>query len=78
MKRWFVAVVLIVASSGCATFGSLTPGSNSDKGVWVAKTTSFLGIQTSNQEVLFCSNPGGNAPVCTKASGDVAPAKTGE
>jgi hypothetical protein len=78
MTRWFVVLVLAVVSSGCATFGSLTPGSNSDKGVWVAKNTSFLGIQMSNQEVLFCTNPPGGAPSCTKAGGDVAPSKTGQ
>jgi len=77
MTRWFTILVLVVTSMGCATFSSLTPGSNSDKGVWVAKTTGFLGMQTSNQEVLFCSIQG-TAPVCTKAGGDVAPGKTGE
>jgi hypothetical protein len=49
-----------------------------DKGVWVSKTTGFLGMQTSNQEVLFCSAPSGAAPVCTKAGGDVAPGKSGQ
>lgn len=78
MTRWLVVLVIAVASTGCATFNSLTPGSNSDKGVWVAKTTGFLGMQTSNQEVLFCSTQGGTAPVCTKAGGDVAPGKTGQ
>ena len=77
MNRFFVALVLAFAVSGCATFNTLTPGSNSDKGVWVAKSTGFFGLQTSNQEVLFCSNTGGQ-PVCTKAGGDVAPAKTGQ
>ncbi len=78
MIRWFVVLVLAVVSSGCVTFGSLTPGSNSDKGVWVSKNTGFLGIQVSNQEVLFCSNSQGGSPVCTKAGGDVAPSKTGQ
>jgi hypothetical protein len=77
MNRSSIILALALALSGCATFNTLTPGSNSDKGVWVAKATGFFGLQTSNQEVLFCSNSSG-APVCTKAGGDVAPSKTGQ
>jgi hypothetical protein len=67
-------LVALTAATGCATFGSLTPGSNSDKGVWVAKTTNFFGIQFSDQEVLYCSTASG-APQCVKAAGDVKAAK---
>lgn len=71
----FAALVALV--SGCATFSSLTPGSNSDKGVWVAKSTGFMGLMLSNQEVLYCTT-GGSTPSCTKAGGDVAPSQTGK
>jgi len=69
MLRILAIFALAAAASGCATFGTLTPGSNSDKGVWVSKSTGFFGIQFSDQEVLFCST--GAAPTCTKAGGDV-------
>ncbi len=74
MLRTLAVVALALASTGCATFGTLTPGSNSDKGVWVSKTTQLFGIQFSDQEVLFCSNTG-STPNCTKAGGDVKASK---
>ena len=72
MRRFLVLVPLVLAC-GCATFSSLSPGTDASKGVWVAKTTSILGYQLSDQEVLFCS-PGAK-PNCTKAEGDVKATK---
>ena len=74
MLRFANLLVLVALASGCATFAPLTPGSNSDKGVWVTKTTGFLGLMLSNQEVLYCS--AGSTPTCTKAGGDVNPSQT--
>ncbi len=74
MYRMIAVLALAVAASGCATFASLTPGSNSDKGVWVAKTTVFFGLQFSDQEVLYCSTASGS-PQCVKSLGDVKAAK---
>jgi hypothetical protein len=70
-----ICAVLLMAS-GCASFGSLTPspGIDASKGVWVAKKTSFLGLTLSDEEVLYCT---GTPPACSKAHGDVGPAKTG-
>jgi hypothetical protein len=74
MLKKLAVLVVAIAASGCATFASMTPGSNSDKGVWVAKTTVFFGLQFSDQEILFCSTASG-APACTKAQGDVKASK---
>jgi hypothetical protein len=74
MSRMLAVLALAVAASGCATFSTLTPGSNSDKGVWVAKTTVFFGLQFSDQEVLYCSTATGS-PQCVKSAGDVKAAK---
>ena len=63
-----ITVLALVLSSGCAMVATLTPGSNSDKGVWVAKSTALFGLQMSNQEVYFCTLKNGTAPQCTKAS----------
>ena len=74
MSRTIAVIAFAVAASGCATFASMTPGSNSDKGVWVAKTTNFFGLQFSDQEILYCSNASGT-PTCTKSAGDVKASK---
>ncbi len=74
MLRIASLFAIAAALSGCASFGTLTPGSNSDKGVWVSKTTQLFGIQFSDQEVLFC-NTSGATPQCTKAAGDVKATK---
>jgi hypothetical protein len=74
MRRIFAVLFLVAIATGCATFSPLTPGSNSDKGVWVSKTTQFFGLQMSDQEVLYCNNANG-APTCTRAGGDVKAAK---
>ncbi|HUB07764.1 MAG TPA: hypothetical protein VMB50_12210 [Myxococcales bacterium] len=74
MLRILAVLAVAVAGTSCATFTTLTPGSNSDKGVWVSKTTNFFGIQFSDQEVLYCSTASG-APSCAKAAGDVHAAK---
>ena len=66
-----LACLALVAASGCATFGSLTPGSDSSHGVWVAKTTSFMGLQLSDQEVLYCQATDPTKPMCYKAKGKV-------
>ena len=74
MRRILVVLAFAAVGTGCASFNTLTPGSNSDKGVWVAKTTQFFGLQMSDQEVLFCSSNSG-APSCVKAGGDVKASK---
>jgi len=63
-----ITVLALVLASGCAMVQTLTPGSNSDKGVWVAKSTALFGLQTSSQEVYYCSLKNGTAPQCTKAA----------
>ncbi len=77
--RAFSITALLVAS-GCANFTSLMPpGAYPDltKGVWLAKSSSFLGMRTASQQVLYCQAVNGAKPVCTMASGDVGAAKTG-
>ncbi len=61
-------------ASGCATFDSLTPkGSYTEisKGVWIAKSSSFLGLRFASQEVLFCYADNKQKPMCYRAGGDV-------
>lgn len=73
-------LVGMLASSGCATFSSLSPNNamtDLGKGVWVTKSSSFFGIMTSSQQVLYCRAPDASAPVCTAATGDVDASKTG-
>jgi hypothetical protein len=77
MSRCIKLVAFAVLASGCATFAPLTPGSNADKGAWVAKSTGLMGLMLSNQEILYCSQASGT-PTCTKAGGDVAPSQTGK
>ena len=77
MKQLALAVVTFLVA-GCATFTNMSPDNamqDLGKGIWVAKSSSFLGIMTSSQVVLFCvANP---KPVCTAATGDVGAEKTG-
>ena len=69
------ALVLAFAfASGCATFDGLSPkGAWTDinKGIWVAKSSSFLGVRFASQEVLFCYAEPKNKPMCFRAGGDV-------
>jgi hypothetical protein len=61
-------------ASGCATFDSLTPkGAYTEisKGVWIAKSSSFLGVRFASQEVLFCYADNKQKPMCYRAGGDV-------
>jgi hypothetical protein len=74
MTRFITRLAFAVLASGCATFAPLTPGSNADKGAWVAKSTGFMGLMLSNQDILYCTQSGGT-PTCTKAGGDVGPSK---
>ncbi len=76
----FCFISLVGLLGGCADFASLMPrGAYTDlaKGIWVAKSSSFLGMRTASQQILYCqaTNPG--KPVCAKATGDVDAAKTG-
>jgi hypothetical protein len=71
MTMRLLAVLLAVAGSGCATFSTLTPGSDSTKGVWVSKTTSLFGWQLSDQEVLYCFAHNPAQPSCARAQGAV-------
>jgi hypothetical protein len=77
MKKRLVAAVAL-AVSGCATFTNASPNNavpDLAKGIWVVKSSSFMGIMTSSQVMLWCqANP---KPVCTKAEGDVGAEKTG-
>ena len=77
MIRFLKILAFAALASGCATFAPLSPGSNADKGVWVAKSTGLMGLMLSNQEVLYCS-ANGSTPTCTKAGGDVAPSQAGK
>ena len=64
----------LIALSGCATFEDLTPkGAYTEisKGVWLAKTSTFLGVHFASQEVLFCSADAKTKPMCYRAGGDV-------
>lgn len=74
MNRGLALVLAAFALSGCATFDSLTPkGSYTEisKGVWVAKSSSFLGLRFASQEVLFCFADNKTKPMCYRAGGDV-------
>ena len=75
MRMCFGALAIAVATgSGCATFDSLTPKgayTEINKGVWVAKSSSFLGLRFASQEVLFCFAEPKNKPMCFRAGGDV-------
>jgi hypothetical protein len=67
-------MVGMVGLSGCATFSGLMPtGAYTDisKGVWVAKTSTFLGVRFASQQVLFCYADNKMKPICTRAGGDV-------
>jgi hypothetical protein len=80
MKNMFVFGMLAAAVSGCATFTTLSPNNamtDLGKGVWVAKSSSFFGIMTSSQQVLFCRATDPSVPVCSAATGDIDAAKTG-
>jgi hypothetical protein len=69
--RRLVLCISFLASTGCATFYTLSPGATDpSKGAWLAKTTSIFGWQLSDQEVLFC-NADKTKPTCYRASGDV-------
>jgi hypothetical protein len=74
MHRLALVLAGAAALSGCATFDSLTPkGSYTEisKGVWVAKSSSFLGLRFASQEVLFCFADNKTKPMCYRAGGDV-------
>jgi hypothetical protein len=78
MKKLVLLSLIAVSQVACATFEPLTAeGAYTDpaKGVWLAKSSSFLGLRTASQQVLFCKADG--APICTAAGGDVGAAKTG-
>ena len=84
MKRMILtglAFSLVAATSvGCATFDSLTPKgayTEASHGVWLGKSSGFMGIRTASQEVLFCYADIKSQPKCIKAQGDVGAAKTG-
>jgi hypothetical protein len=80
MKR-VLALGLLVAAPGCATFETLSPKggyTEPSKGIWLAKSSSFLGVRFASQEVLFCHADNHNKPVCFKASGDVEAASIKE
>ena len=67
-------VLALAATSGCATFDGLTPkGAYTDinKGIWIAKSSSFLGVRFASQEVLFCYADVKSKPMCYRAGGDV-------
>lgn len=79
MKKLVLLSLIAVSQIACATFEPLTAdGAYTDpaKGVWLAKSSSFLGIRTASQAVLFCKADGPQ-PICTAAGGDVGAAKTG-
>ncbi len=74
MHRWLALTLALAAGTGCATFDSLTPKggyTEISKGVWVAKSSSFLGIRFASQEVLFCYADNKQKPMCYRAGGDV-------
>lgn len=78
MQRAILSCLVAIVVSGCATFSTLTPGSDSSKGVWVAKTTSLFGMQMSDQEILYCTpatDPKAK-PMCIRAHGNVHATKT--
>lgn len=63
-----VLVALLSTLSGCARFQSMSPGSAMDetRGVWVARSYSFLGL-ASSQVVLYCRAVDPAKPVCVEA-----------
>jgi hypothetical protein len=76
MRRIVLAlsVALSVPVSGCAAFDVLTPkGAYTEisKGVWLAKSSTFLGVRFASQEVLFCYADDKEKPICHRAGGDV-------
>ena len=84
MKRIMLATLsltgLALSGFGCATFDDLTPKGayvEASHGIWVAKSSGFMGMRTASQEVLFCSADNKMKPMCMRAGGDTDPAKTG-
>lgn len=71
MSRPLLLLLALIAGPACATFSTLTPGSDSTKGVWVSKTTSIFGWQLSDQEVLYCYAHNPASPSCSRAQGAV-------
>ena len=72
--RAMVLLSCVMGATGCATFSDLTPkGEYTDaaKGVWLGKTSTFLGMRFASQQVLFCYADNKAKPICTRASGDV-------
>jgi hypothetical protein len=62
----FAALLLpFTLATGCITVSSFTPGSDSEKGVWISKGRSFGPIQLSDPEILYCQP--GKTPSCTAA-----------
>lgn len=80
MKKLCVGALTCASLFSCATFESLSPnGAYADltKGIWVAKSSSFMGIRTASQSVLYCRAIDPQKPVCVAATGDVGAEKTG-
>jgi hypothetical protein len=73
--RDYLPILLSLASlTGCATFSVISPNGgyiDPSKGVWLAKTSTFLGLRFSSQEVLFCFADVKTRPMCYRAGGDV-------
>ncbi len=83
MKRLIfcgVSLFAVALGAGCATFDDITPRGayvEASHGIWVAKSSSFMGLRTASQEVLYCSADNKLKPMCMRAGGDTSAAKTG-
>jgi hypothetical protein len=81
LKLTHALALALLAGAGCATFDDITPkGAWTDinKGIWVAKSSSFLGVRFASQEVLFCFAEPKSKPMCYRAGGDVEAASVKE
>jgi hypothetical protein len=69
-------LAIMTLGTGCVTFSSLTPGSASDKGVWVQKSKyiPILHISLMDDEIFYCAG-GARDPNCAKATGTMPAAK---